>query len=159
MKEWWHQLSLRDKQLFCIAIFLLSLAIYYYGILMPLHQNVLALRQKVQNQATLLTWMQQAEKAVDRLSQKAKSTKVSQTSLLTIMQNEISAADFAKHLSKLHQVDTNAIQFSIETVEFDALIMWLTKLSKMYHITVTETSLLPANKPGTVTGNLTLVNI
>lgn len=156
MKEWWTNLALREKQIVFFGGIFCFLLFFYILIWLPFTNHISNLRHKIQQNHKLLTWMQEASQQIFKLEKNSTHEKISATSILSLLQNEISKSPFAKHITKLRQADSSSVQFSLQKIDFDALITWLILLSKNDGLIVAVISLTPADKAGLVSGEITL---
>ena len=60
LKEWWNALAIREKQAVALGGLLLTIFIAYAGIWSPFAADVSDMRDRIQSQEKVLTWMQAA---------------------------------------------------------------------------------------------------
>lgn len=158
MKEWWDNLSLRDKQMFSLGVIVVVLFLIYLLIWSPLNNKVNSLRTTLQHNQNLLAWMQSAEKQIQLYENTAtkNSTEQNTVSLLTIVQNEINQSGIAKDLAQLHQAENDSVQITFQHVDFDALITWLTQLWQQHDITISQASVKKTDAQGVVSAEIIL---
>src|SRR6185437_6691941 len=91
MKEWWNNLSLRDKRLASLGMTLFALTLLYTLIWLPLINKNDELRMQIQHNQALLSWMKAANKQIQILKKKPQTHQIpiSSASLLSIVQNSI----------------------------------------------------------------------
>jgi general secretion pathway protein M len=157
MKEWWNNLSLRDKQLFALGLLAVIFFLIYSLVWSPLDNKVSALRTTLQHNQKLLTWMQAADKQIESYKNTSQTTTAQSTgSLLSIVQNEINQSSLSKDLSQLHQAEDDSVQLSFQHVGFDPLIRWLTQLWQQHNITITRASIKKTEASGIVSAEIVL---
>lgn len=157
MKEWWLNLSLREKQTVSIGAIALLILLIYAFIWSPLDGNVSAMRKQIQRNEELLAWMQATDKQIQALENHTqKSTSHSSGSLLSMVQNQINESPLATQLSQLRQSESDSVQLSFKQVDFDKLITWLTESLHSGGIVVSQITVTPSESPGIVSAELIL---
>lgn len=156
MKEWWLNLSLREKQTFSIGLILITLLLFYWLIWLPISNQVTEKRERIQNSQNLLTWMEATNITISELEKNNTPITNSSGSILGIIQNEINNSNFAEKSSGLHQVENNTVQFNLKKISFDDFIAWLTQLWQTQGLMVTQLTITPDTKPGIVSADVVL---
>lgn len=156
MKDWWLNLSIREKQTVSIGGILVVIFICYAFIWSPINNATNQLREKIQHDHALLVWMRKVSQHIASLQKNATQAEPDTTSILGTTQNEINKSAFAQHVSQLRQADSNSVQFTLQKVDFDELITWLTSIWKFHNLGVTKLNLTPTDKPGIVSGDIVL---
>jgi len=160
MKEWWLNLSLREKQTLVLGALCFALLSLYLLIWSPLAKKVENLRQQVQHNQQLLAWMQTADKHIQTLEKTRPTPREvnHERSLLSQIQDEIEQNNFAKNITQLRQTENDSVTFNLQQISFDQLITWLSQLWQQDDIIVTQITLAPLTppSPGKVTGECSL---
>lgn len=156
MKEWWLNLSFREKQSASVGGVGIVLLLIYLGIWLPLTNQVTHLRQSIHQNQALLAWMQENDNQLKKIEKNFKKTNHNNVSLLTSLQQELNQTPFSKNLVALKQADNNNVQVQLQNISFDEFIVWLTKLWQEQNITVTQLQINPNITPGMVTTEFTL---
>src|SRR3990167_3045595 len=157
MKEWWMNLSLREKQTISMGGFIIILFLLYEIIYSPFTHKIARLRQEVQHNHELLNFMKNTDQQLRTLTKTSQENQSRlQGSLLSAMQNEISQSPFARQVTTLHQAENNSVQLNLQKISFDQLITWLTTLSKQYGFIVSQITITPIKKPGEVHANMVI---
>ena len=154
MKEWWLNLSLREKETISLGAFALVILGIYIFIWSPLTNKVTSLREQIERDSQLLKWMQSADQQIESAEKTAKTTKNS-GSLLSIAQTLIQESALSSQLTQLRQTDADSVQLSFKEVSFDTLIVWLAESSKKEHLLISEFRVTPLSTPGMVSAELT----
>ena len=160
MKEWWHNLSLREKQTLTLGILAVIIFLIYALIFAPLDNKATSLRNKIKHNQELLSWMQKTDqqiKSAEKTLQK-KSTDINTGSLLTIVQQQINKTPLVSNLAQLRQADNDSVQLSFTNVDFDKLVVWLTALWQEHGLMVSQMTTTAGTPPGIVTADLILKN-
>lgn len=155
MKEWWQNLSLRDKQMLSLGSFVVALFLLYEVIWSPFSGKIDTMRHQVQHNQELLAWMQTADQRI-RVLEKNSQSKAAQVngSVLSIVQSAVNKSPLAQHVTQLRQAENDSVQFNLQKVDFDQLIVLLTDLSNEYGLIVGQFTATPTGKPGEVTADV-----
>lgn len=158
MKDWWINLSLREKQSVLIGSMAAIIFIAYALIWSPLNNKVETLRKQIQNNQKLLLWMQSADKQLQIIEKKSDKTNTPHTSgsLLSMAQNQINQSPLATQLADLRQIDSDSVQLSFKQVDFDKLIEWLTYAWKDQGLLISQITITASNNPGIVSADFIL---
>ncbi len=157
MKEWWINLSLREKQIVSLGGAAVILFLLYLIIWSPLLNKNEHLRSQIKQDRTLLNWMQEAEQRMQTVTKSPHPQKVATTaSVLGVVQHQVNQSPFAKQLGQLRQTEGNAVQITFPKVAFDQLIEWLTQLGEQNDIIVAQIAVKPSETPGVVAADIVL---
>lgn len=157
MKEWWINLSLREKQYVSLGTVAVLILLFYSLIWSPLSNKVISMRGQIQRNEQLLAWIQTADKQIQLVEKNLQqSASSSSTSLLSTTQNLINESTLSSQLSQLRQADSDSVQLSFKQVDFDKLIAWLAETSKTQRFVVSQLTVTPSPSPGIVSAELTL---
>lgn len=157
MKQWWLNLSLREKQSSVVGTMAIFLFIIYAWIWSPLDNKITTLRNQVVQNQKLLAWMQAADNQLNLANKnQAYASLHASGSLLSITQKEINQSNLAKQLSQLRQAESDAVQLSFKKVDFDNLITWLTHSSRQQGFSIAQLIIAPSESPGIVSAELQL---
>ena len=158
MKDWWINLSLRDKQMLTLGGVVVVIFLLYLLIWSPISNTVSTLRTTLQHNQATLVWMQKADKQIQSIEKNPSASRSTQTtaSLLSIVQNEINQNPLAKNLTQLRQAETDSVQLSFLHVDFDQLIAWLTQLWQQQNITVIQATVKKGDSQGVVAAEVML---
>jgi type II secretory pathway component PulM len=151
MKDWWLNLSNREKQTTGIGAIAVVLFLIYALIWSPLSNSVDTLREKIHHNQGLLSWMEQTDKKIEGLQQNQESaTRTANSSLLNIIQTELNTTPFANNVAQLQQAENDSVDFRLQKVSFDNLIKWLTAICRKEQLVITQLSVTPNATPGIV---------
>jgi general secretion pathway protein M len=155
MKDWWNNLVLREKQMVFLGALFIIAALLYLLLWLPLQTKVAELRQDVQINRALLSWMKESDKRIQESSPN-KDIRKESGSLLTIVQKQIKVSTVAKSVSQLRQADNESVLLTFKNVEFDKLITWLITFTQDYQLTITQMSVTPTGTRGVVAADVVL---
>lgn len=153
IKEWWDNLSLREKQVMFFGGVIGALALLYLIIWAPLSNAVESYRHEVEENGKLLAWMKEADHEMQNMQQTAKH-KASASSLLSLVQKQLALASLTT--TQLRQAENGEIQMSFQNVVFDKLIQWLIAVNQNEHLSVVQMSVTPTGTPGLVMATVTV---
>jgi len=152
MKEWWFNLNLREKQTVSLGVAVTIMALLYGLIWSPLHTSVNALRDQIQHNQQLLSWMQTADQQIQAAAKMTPTPTVTHNaaSWLSIVQDNVKQSPLAKNLTQLVQADNDSVKLTFQQVDFDLLISWLTELWQQQGLVVTQLTITSGSTPGIV---------
>ena len=155
MKTWWQNASLREKQILTLGSIFIGLLIIYLRTLAPLTETVSQMRTAIQDNQSLLLWMQDGDSRIKQLSHTTKNeTTQSTAALLNIIQTEINNTPLASTVLQLQQTDNDAVQLRLQKASFDSMIQWLTQLNQTHAIAIKQASFTKSTTTGTVDADL-----
>lgn len=151
MKNWWLNLSFREKQTVSIGAALLLIFLCYELIFATLGNQVDALRQKVHSNQTLLSWMQDSDARIRSMEKNQKQEPLNNSmSLLSVVQNGVNNSSIAQNVTQLQQAESDSVQMKLQKVSFDVFIQWLTALCQQQQLLITQMTATPNTDPGVV---------
>ncbi len=157
MKDWWNNLSLREKQGVAAAAGFILLFLLYSILWLPLANKTDLLRKQIVKNKNLLAWMQSADQQINVLTQfSQKHTVNHQGSVLGIVQTELTKADLAAHVTQLKQAESDGVRLQLQKISFDELIGWLIHLWQQDRLTVSQAAIVPGDAIGLVSAELVL---
>jgi general secretion pathway protein M len=158
MRERWENLSLQEKQVITGGGFVVIVCVIYFFLWSPLADKTANLRDQIQHDQTLLSWMEKADQQIQSMGKKSSQIKSNKApiSLLSQVQQNVKQQGFADNLTQLHQVENNAVQLSFKQINFDDFMQWLTDIWRNNGIIVSQISIVPVGVAGIVTIDLVL---
>lgn len=158
IKNWYHGLQQRERQLVLAASTVIIITLLYLTIWEPIHQGIEDQTQKYQTQSDILDWMQTAAVEVRTLqaSGAAKRKTNSSQPVTLLVENSAATAGLKPYLSKLESTSEKGARITIDAASFDQLLLWLNTLQSQYGITVSSANLDRNNTPGAVNARMTL---
>lgn len=157
MKDWWLNLALREKQTVAAGSLVVILFLLYEIVWSPLVTANENLRVRILHNQETLTAMQNTDQLIQHMIKESKE-KHNQptTSLLGIIQTEMTKSVFASHVTQLRQAENDSVQFNLRNVDFDQLIVFLTSLWKKNGFIVSQMTAVPMDAPGAVSADITV---
>jgi general secretion pathway protein M len=131
MKEWWHNLTLRERQLVIACGVFCSIAFLYWGIWAPIQSGFDLTRKQVAGLEQQLRWMRQQAPLVAQLKQTG--TPATNDDITTIL----NTSSRANHVTlKRIQPQGKTVQIELDPIAFGTLLNWLNILSQQQRIAV-----------------------
>ncbi|NCB61197.1 MAG: T9SS type A sorting domain-containing protein [Gammaproteobacteria bacterium] len=147
MKQWWQNLTTRERQIVLAGGLMLLLVILYQNLWSPLQQHLRLQRNQVQQLQQQLGWMQQQAPLVRQLK-RAPSPGASRTGDITgTLSNSSQAYQIA--LKRIQPQGDNAL-VEIDITGFDQLVNWLGMLEQQHGITPQQIDLQRTGEPGKI---------
>ena len=146
MKQWWNNLTLRERRLVLsggLALLLISL---YHSIWSPLQQHLQTSREQVQQLQQQLDWMHQQAPLVQKMKlvAPAKELHTDIASALSV------SSQHYQIMLKWVQPQGDTTQVELDSLSFAKLLSWLDMLEQRYGITVRQIELQPTDTAGNV---------
>ena len=152
MLKWWHGLHDREQQLVLVATVLLACLLSYSLLWNPLIVARDSKRVQVQNNQTLLTWMQTQAIQIEQI--KLANPNALQTansrSLLATVDSLASQLGLRSAIQQIEPVGQHGATLSMDEINFDALMTMLGELEKNGYINVDEANISKSEKTGMV---------
>lgn len=159
MKEWWLNLSLHEKRMVSLGLVVILAGLFYALIWSPLHASVASLRDQLQHNQSLLSWMQTTDEQIQAIEKTGQKPRMAEgnASHLSLVQDSLKQSPIADAITQLVQTDKDSVKLNFQKVNFDALIAWLTDLWQQQGLVVTQLSIKPGDTPGIVTADFVLI--
>ena len=132
MKDWWENTTEREQRLTVISVVMFFVAIVYFLLWQPLANNLAESQQKLNKAQQTLQWVEVnsdkiiASGLID--NQAGSPQNLSQLINSTARRNKINIARI--------QGRNGTVDLSINQIEFNQFIEWLTALQNQYHVQV-----------------------
>ena len=158
MKEWWQSLSSRERSLVSVLSVFVILLLLYFIIWSPLQSSIDNLQQNVNNNQSLLTWMQQADAALQQqgANDNGSAASTDPNQRLSTVQQSLQTVNFRKHAQQLEQTQKNEVRITISKAQFDNVISWLVNLWKNNGLVVDSANIKKLNDKGTISATLVI---
>ncbi|PKH01107.1 type II secretion system protein M [Psychromonas sp. MB-3u-54] len=143
--SWWESITEREQQLSLVSVFMILIAIIYWGIWQPLSIELDNSESQLQRaQQTLLSTKQRATLLVSAGVEQGpvvnKNQNITQIVTISARQNDII---FSRIINRNEQVEVQ-----ISNVEFDRFINWLSVLNTQYSVSVLNADISRADAEG-----------
>ena len=159
MKDWWNNLSERERWLTGGGGALTLLVLGYALLWQPFRTHMVTLRQTVAAQRQDFAWMRQAAAEVKRLSASPAASMAHQNnphSLLTLVDQTARTVGLGPVMKRIEPQGDDKLRVQFERVDFNQLIHWLGSLEQEYGVTIASVTLDRQSEAGRVDARLVL---
>lgn len=156
MKNWWTQLSLREKKTIGIGCIFLLVILLYMGIWIPWQEKMATMRLKVKSNHELIAWMRQVDQKIQSYQPLTPRQTSGNASLLSETESALKASVIHEALMVVHQEQNNAIKLNFKEVDFDIFISWLINYATTNNLIIQDISVSLSSLPGKVMVTLLL---
>ena len=155
LRWWFLALEKRERWMVGGGGVILLLFIIYVGLISPYVSHRRALMAELQNQNTLLAWMQPAASRIEALRGNQPAA-LPGGSLLSAVNRSIGSAGLSNALQQAQQASDGSVRVQFSGANFDSLVRWLSELQRTYGITTDDATVTRAAGPGLVDASLKL---
>ncbi|MGA9851563.1 MAG: type II secretion system protein M [Gammaproteobacteria bacterium] len=155
LRQWFMALEKRERWVLGGGTVILLIFIIYVGIFSPYINYRHALAAQVQDQRTLLAWMQPAARRIESLHGNQPAA-LPGGSLLSAVNTSVSGAGLGNALQQAQQAGDGSVHAQFSGADFDSLVRWLDDLHRTYGIVPEDMTVTRGSAPGLVDVNLTL---
>lgn len=158
MRAWFAQLRPNDRRALIIGLAVLVVVLGYLFIWEPAAKHLVQLRQTVNEQQSLLTWMQQAAQQVQQLrGSTGGAAKIADgQSLLAVVDQSAKSGHLGTAMKRVEPEGQNTVRVWFEQANFDDLVLWLEGLQRTYNVGVANIVIERQTTPGLVNVRLSL---
>lgn len=148
MMAFWHKLEKREQRALLLGGTVLACFLLFQFLFLPLRAYRESLAQQIQQNQSLIPWMQRAEaqlKSQAPVPQKA----IDKSDLLSSLSVALQSSDFKSFRYTLRQTATGA-ELRFERVPFAPLIRWLSTLQTQNQIRLLQLDAKASDESGVV---------
>ena len=145
-------LSTRERRM-VLAGAIAAVAIFIFGVLMPLDRSVAHTQQRVAKKHADLVWMQGV---APEIAASAPPPAANGESLLVIVDRSARESGLASSLAGSEPGGPGILSVRLEKAPFDALIAWLARLAQQNGVAVDSATIEKAGTPGLVNAAIVL---
>lgn len=158
MKDWFERLEQRERAFVAGGVVVVTFAILYAFIWMPLDKGHKALVTSVSTWERSLAELRPLTGLPRTSGDSAKALAGARQTPVVIIDQTLRARGLDRSLKRSQPTTSNGIRVEFENVVFDDLVLWLGDLSSQYAMHVSSGSLSKANRaePGRINATLTL---
>ncbi|SFD21217.1 type II secretion system protein GspM [Pseudoalteromonas denitrificans] len=128
--EYWHSLKEQEQKLLMFGGGIFVIFIFVMGVWRPLNQAIESSSKDLQKQQALSAWMQTSIAKIKQANPKASISSGSLSQIVNTTRNRYQIT-----LSKMQPKD-NTLRLTIENVEFNKLVEWLTLLVQKHNVSI-----------------------
>lgn len=158
MKQWWGRLNEREQTVMITGVIIIAIVLVYAYIWSPLTGNVIQQRRALLQKQQTLSFLQQAviKLQAQPTMNAMKHYHIDANDLLTTIDTALTDNQLKSYVSQFKQPESGKAVVIFNSVPFDVVYEWLTKLWQQYQIKVLQLNLTPLTKPGLVKLQVTL---
>lgn len=158
MKSWFESLEERERLFVVAAGLVLTVAVFYLAVWMPLDRGQKSLASSVENWRDSLAELRVLKDSATPADSAANRPNDANQSLVVIIDNTLRSRDLYASLKRSQPTASNGIRVEFESVAFDDLVLWLGDASSRYGLQVQAASFSAASRDndGRVNSTLTL---
>lgn len=159
MKAWWLGLQASERRILIIGAVVLLLVLPYFGLWLPLQDQVATLEKEVKEQQAVKRWMQQAAAEVKQLGGNVAPVAMQPRdgrSLLAVVDQTAKRSGLGPGLKRLEPEGQGAVRVWLEQVVFDDMVRWLAGLEQQNGLRVNTITIDRQDAPGLVDVRMTL---
>jgi type II secretory pathway component PulM len=147
----WQDLSEREQYIIGGGVLIACCLFVYFFLWSPFLNHNFQLRQEINYQRSLLTWLQAAEIELKQLRSTNKVIhKVASSEVLTAIDQSLTQLKLRSFVSEMSQADSNKIRINFNSVPFDRLISWLKMCWQQYAMRIDQIDIEPDVHSGLV---------
>ncbi|MCA0403986.1 MAG: type II secretion system protein M [Proteobacteria bacterium] len=134
IKEYWYNLSEKDRLTASIGLVCLSLYLFYILIYSPITNKIQFLNQQLVEKKETLSFLQKAKGTEVGPKKEA----INNSNLLRIIASQLEESKFKHFKYHLQQTNTGDIQLAFDEVPFIQFLLWLFSLQTHYDIQIKQ---------------------
>lgn len=145
MRNYWEQLSDRDRLMLSIGGIICVIYLFYLLVYCPLTTAVESKSQQWVEKTETLDWMKKIQsQGINKVS------KMKTDNLLSLFSSQLKQSPVAHFHYELQQMAENRVQLTFDQVPFVSFISWFRKLNQTYSMEVVEFMIEHTPTPGLV---------
>jgi general secretion pathway protein M len=142
--EYWQSLKEQEQKLLVVAGGIFVLFVFVMGIWRPLNNAIDTSTKELKKQQDLSVWMQSSIVKIKQANPKASMSSGSLSQVVNSTRNKYQIT-----ISKMQPKD-NTLRLTVESVEFNKLVDWLTLLVEKHQITIVKIDMSKDDNTGYV---------
>lgn len=151
LKKWFNNLTVRERQMVLSAVAVIIVFILYQS-WSSFTSRVDELRERVNNQQSIKSWMQQASNEAKQLrgSGLIDSRPKGKQLLLSLIDRSARENKLESSLQKVQPEGQQGVRIWLEKAAFDSMVIWLDNLQHQHGLVITDISIDSQDVTGTV---------
>ena len=146
--QWWYERSQREQVLIGVGGFLIIILLVYILVWKPLTSNITTMRQTIQDQTALLSWLDTASSKIQQYESAGYTKRqASNQPLLVLTEQTLMQNKLSQYVTNTQQKSDNEIIITLKNIPFDRAVDWLEMLWKRDNVVVSN---MNANKTKTM---------
>ncbi|MEJ2142144.1 MAG: type II secretion system protein M [Gammaproteobacteria bacterium] len=150
-KKWFKNLTLRERQMVLSAVAIIVVFLLYQS-WSSFDSHVEQLKERVNNQQEIKSWMQQASSEVKQLrgSGVTDSRPKGKQLLISLIDRSARENKLESSLQKVQPEGQQGVRIWLEKAAFDNIVIWLDNLQHQHGLVITDISIDSQDVTGTV---------
>lgn len=155
MKEFWLNLSQRDRLALLAGTIVFTCYLMYILIYSPLQTSVASKYEQLNDKQQTLAWLKQVQPQISKNT----ATKINDNGqLLSLISSNLTSSDLKKFPYILQQTGGGDIQLDYDAIPYNAFLQWLWTLSQHYSFTIKQLTVHRTKTVGVVQLSLTITS-
>lgn len=155
--QWWYERSQREQILVSMGTILIIILLVYILVWKPLTSNISLMRQNIQDQTALLSWLDTASSKIQQYQTAGYTKKQSSSQpILVLVEQSLMQSKLSQYVANTEQKSDNEIVISLKNTPFDRAVDWLEMLWKRDNVIVKSMGATKTNTMGIVNLTVTL---
>lgn len=152
MKEWFLNLTQRERTMVQVAAAVIIVFIFYMLIIEPISNSYTKKKQNVATATETLEWMQTAAQEVKQLSggRALSEQPRSKQQALSVVDRSVRKAGLAGVMKRVQPEGESGVRVWFENAAFDELIKWLSTIESDHGLSVNEINVEQTESTGLV---------
>lgn len=158
MKQWWQQLSARDRRVLIMGGAALIVIVYIFGVRLPAQNAVEELESQVREERELVSWMERARREIYALRGRAdpEAAASSSESLFSLADESAREAGLGPVLQRVEPAGDNGARVNFEDIAFDELVTWMARMRSEHGVVAAQVTVRRGADEGRVDAQLVL---
>lgn len=142
--EYWQSLKEQEQKLLMVAGGIFVIFVFVMGVWRPLNNAIETSTKELKKQQDLSVWMQSSIVKIKQANPKASMSSGSLSQVVNSTRNKYQIT-----ISKMQPKD-NTLRLTVESVEFNKLVDWLTLLVEKHQVTIVKIDMSKDDNTGYV---------
>lgn len=157
LTQWWHERNQREQYIVGGGAILVVILLVYVLIWKPLTSHITDMRQNIQQQTSMLDWMNAAGTKIQQY-ESAGFTRRQPTNqpILVLTEQSLMQNKLSQYVANTQQKSDTQIVITLKNAPFDRSMDWLEALWKQDNVVVDNLAATSTNTAGVVNLSVTL---
>ena len=156
MKQWWQNLTLRERLIVGVGGVLAVLIIFYVFFWQPLSDDVSNLQQQLTSKQNNVRWIASASARIQALQTSGFRVSLGHTPVLKVVNQTLSSAKLNYYLKQAPLPQGHNVQVVLVNAPFDAMMSWLRRMWLQQGIVVQHIKVVRTTTLGTINAEVLL---
>lgn len=125
MKQYWQQMSERERRMVSAMVLVVAATLYYLLIWEPITSRSAMLEQRITAQSETLAWMQHASQQIRAQGRSATSRRADNLSLISSINQAVNQHGLSKEIERIQPDGSSRVRVWFREVSFQQLVRWL----------------------------------